>query len=176
MASRYALSCSCGQQISVGPAQAGDRVTCLCGKQLDVPTLRAMQELPPAETDGGDDEPLWGIRQGLVALGIIVAILTAIPGAYWWWMAPDAPTFRPDAQMAAMEQQYEMVTPLQAWLHWNNDIVPLAETGLWEEPSYGAIAAERSRERLRNYQKISFGIAGVAVLFSITVALWKNRA
>ena len=176
MASRYTLSCSCGQQISVSSAQAGDCVTCSCGKQLDVPTLRALQELPPAETDGDDVQPLWGIRQGLIALGIIVAILCAVPGVYWWWMAPDAPIYRPDAERAAMEQRYETATPLEAWLHWNNDIAPLAETGLREEPSYRSIAAARSRERLRNYQKISFGIAGVAVLFSITVALWKNRA
>ena len=43
------LSCECGRQHRVAGSQAGQTVTCQCGKSLAVPTLRGLTALPPAD-------------------------------------------------------------------------------------------------------------------------------
>lgn len=41
----YQLACACGLTLEVGPQQAGDRVSCRCGKQLQVPRLSQLRAL-----------------------------------------------------------------------------------------------------------------------------------
>lgn len=44
------LSCTCGEKIVVSQAQAGQQVSCgSCGAVVQVPTLRGLSELPPAQ-------------------------------------------------------------------------------------------------------------------------------
>ena len=43
---KYALTCECGNTLSVEIGQAGEQVICQCGAKLDVPPLRKLRHLP----------------------------------------------------------------------------------------------------------------------------------
>ncbi len=45
----YLLPCTCGQKTRVSTAEAGRSVHCVCGARLDVPSMRELRELAPAE-------------------------------------------------------------------------------------------------------------------------------
>ena len=75
---RYILPCSCGEKHLVETAQAGERIRCRCGKELQAPTLLAMKRLPQAEQgDDRDSRPRkpWGAQQRLLLIGAVVVIL-----------------------------------------------------------------------------------------------------
>ena len=64
MANRYKLTCpSCHEAMAVGPPQAGSSLTCHCGKQLEVPTFRAMRELPIIDPAEKTTATAWGFHQ-----------------------------------------------------------------------------------------------------------------
>ena len=175
MADQHLLTCpNCGDTVAVGPSQAGSCVTCSCGRELDVPTLRAMRQLPIGDPPEKTASPAWGIRQGLVALCLILAVLCAIPGVYFLVEQTTTTPYRIDAQLNQIMRQLEKASPLQTWMYWNREIVPLAEQGLTEFQTYDSIAYERKMKSLRRYQKITFGAAGVAVLFAVVIALWRK--
>lgn len=50
----HLLTCECGLSHRVGRSQAGQQISCECGKELQVPTLRGLSELPLAEEKGVD--------------------------------------------------------------------------------------------------------------------------
>lgn len=68
----YLLPCSCGERLRVSTRQAGEAVRCTCGTQLEVPTLRHLNQLEPvdAPTAGG---PAWGDRQ---RVAFVVSVIT----------------------------------------------------------------------------------------------------
>lgn len=105
----YLLTCQCGKQHVVSKAQAGESISCSCGKQLEVPTLRGLNQLPvhaPAglETGEGDSSapgtsqpPLpnrgghrstaaWqGWRGPTMAILTAVMVISAIFAAFYFW-------------------------------------------------------------------------------------------
>ena len=54
---RYWLECSCGQKYKVGVHQAGNDISCDCGKSLQVPSMIQMKKLPPAFVE--EEEHPW---------------------------------------------------------------------------------------------------------------------
>ncbi len=50
----YRLNCpKCQRTLAITPAQAGESLTCECGHELTVPTLRQLRQLPTCNTDQG---------------------------------------------------------------------------------------------------------------------------
>ena len=86
-------------------------------------------------------------------------------------MQPKAPARTVDAELAAAGKEIEAWSPVQTWAAWNGRYVPLANQGLEEFRTPGSVAEEKSWATLRRYQYTAFGIAGFAMLFSITAAL-----
>ena len=68
--STYLLTCDCGKTVPVEIGQAGGQVTCSCGTQLDVPTLRKLRHLPAAATA---EEPSRPATVGARGKGVIAA-------------------------------------------------------------------------------------------------------
>ncbi len=101
--SRYLLPCTCGRQVVVTPSEAGNRVTCSCGAVLDVPTLRAMRQLPVAETAAEapavpSPASRWNAAAALVLLGAVVVLIGVGLCVYFWSHRPrpvDVDSLRP---------------------------------------------------------------------------------
>lgn len=110
MSRRYLLPCPCGRKTPVEGPQAGQRVRCECGEELNVPTmlgLAKLEELVEQESDSVASKGAWGIRQRLPLLGGIV-FLAGMAGviALWatWPKAPDMLRLSPFQAMGMWDE------------------------------------------------------------------------
>jgi hypothetical protein len=88
----YLLPCSCGRKIPVETQQAGDQVRCECGLTVDIPTLMGMKQLEQVEAVVPVGvQSHWGLRQGLILSGAIIAFLATLFLGYcaWTWPSPE---------------------------------------------------------------------------------------
>lgn len=125
----YLLPCSCGKTSPVEVSQAGDSVRCECGQTLQVPALRSLRELEPAgqQTAVAHD---WGFRQGVLTLGVLIAVSFALAAGYYAWRKPLPPEpFSPDSHMAAVNASMDRLTLPQAVGYWINNYAPLRTRG-----------------------------------------------
>lgn len=90
MNAKYLLPCSCGLEVAVELSQAGEKVQCACGRQLDVPTMREITALEPI--DAGEEAqaslPTWGLRHGLLVLGAVLIVCGLAPSVYLYVNRP----------------------------------------------------------------------------------------
>ncbi len=89
----YLLPCSCGKKIAIQKSQAGQEVACECGKTLQVPTLRGLNELelvqestakPGAKRGASSGSRTWNPVRGFpAAIVFFLSVLClAIAGYY----------------------------------------------------------------------------------------------
>lgn len=96
MGSKYLLPCSCGRKTPVEGFQAGQRVRCPCGAELDVPSMLGLARLelaksgPVAEPSG----PRWGIRQRLPLIGGLIFLIGIVGVVALWLTRPRPPDIR----------------------------------------------------------------------------------
>lgn len=105
----FLLTCQCGKQHVVNKTQAGESISCSCGKQLEIPTLRGLTRLPvhaPAGPQTGDGDSVvpgasrttpanrrgrkstvaWqGWRGPSMAVLTAVMVISAMFAAYYFW-------------------------------------------------------------------------------------------
>ena len=157
MSVRYLLSCpGCQKQVPVEAGRAGGNVTCACGQTIEVPTVRALRELPqeeapPRTASGGQDhspgESNWGPKQGVLFLGFLILLAGGLPTLYKVVTYPQAP-FRTPEQIADLaEMQFDQMTVTQSWHVWKTVI---EEQGLSNQPTiyeaqYEAKMAEQNQ-------------------------------
>ena len=107
---RYLLPCPCGRKTPVQGPQAGQRVRCECGAELNVPTmlgLAELEELVERESDSAASQRAWGIREVLLLLGGIVFLVgMAALIALWttWPKAPDMLRLSPFQAMGMWDE------------------------------------------------------------------------
>lgn len=168
---KHLLACSCGQNVTVENSQAGEQVSCQCGKKLNVPTLRKLRELPVVE-----DQPrqptssAWSPRKGVLSAAFIGAITTAAIGGYFYWTFPELPEFDPQVHDSNVDQLLESITPAQAWHFWqdNYDLLGLVGFAPYQPPNSEAVIAQQQQHRI--YYKTAFGIAAVCLLVGVILA------
>ncbi len=92
MSNQYLLPCSCGKSVSVSQTQAGDIVTCVCGTNLTVPSIRELRKLRQVESLTRPQyrvkqESNWSPLQGvLFALGLLLVVAGGgVAGYYGFW-------------------------------------------------------------------------------------------
>jgi hypothetical protein len=124
---RYLLPCVCGNKIPVETAQAGQMVSCECGRQLEVPTLLKLRRLETAaEPSVSAAQRRWGGGQSLTVLGLAI-VLTAVLGlATCWLYRPPAPEAIFSSQ--SIERGVENFTLLQAEMAWQDLNLGLADS------------------------------------------------
>jgi hypothetical protein len=69
---KYLLPCSCGESVAIEISQAGQSVRCPCGNMLDVPTMRLIRQLPPADASPSHKrlrDRSWSLTQRLLFAG-----------------------------------------------------------------------------------------------------------
>ena len=81
MSQRFLLPCECGQSLVVQIGQAGQDITCACGRTVTVPGMREIRRLQAADPDAAAQSdcraPAAGLSPARVvfALGVAVAFL-----------------------------------------------------------------------------------------------------
>lgn len=82
---KYQLPCdACGKAILVETSQAGRRLACECGNQMEAPSLRDIRELEPAkEAATPRAKRSWTPARGLAfAAGLVLVLLGILPAGY----------------------------------------------------------------------------------------------
>jgi hypothetical protein len=111
---KYLLPCSCGNKTPVDVSQAGTRVRCTCGADLEVPTLRGLKRLAQAVPEAagkvavGAESP-WGARQRVAFIGallFVIGVATAL-GCFYT---------RPPQIIEVDVAQYPPLAALDLWL------------------------------------------------------------
>jgi hypothetical protein len=171
--SSYLLPCPCGNTTPVDIGQAGGRVTCSCGAQLDVPPLRQLRHLPrEIVLQGKKTAGNWGARQGIVAASLIIATVFLAWGSWIWWSEPVVPKFDPAARLQAVENQIK--TPAGAWEAWIDYYRPMAENGIPVFRIGNAAFVETRIAHARFLRWMLWAVAGVMAIVAISGALWPQ--
>jgi hypothetical protein len=172
--STYLLTCQCGKTIPVEAGQAGERVTCECGAQLDVPTLRKLRHLPAAQPAAAKPRAAWSVGKGFVAAGLIAAGLFVLAAAWTWWTEPVMPQFNPEDQLRAVDAELARITPAQAWMRWVAFYQPLAKRGFTDAVYPYAATIEQQIAERRFLEKTLLGIAAFCAAVALIVAFWPR--
>ena len=161
--------------MAVSTSQAGERIACVCGTTLEVPTLRRMQELAPAQQIA-TEAASWGFRQGALSLGLILAAFLALGGA-WYTVVEPAPPAPIDlvAREAAIRSNFANLTPLSSWSLWINAYKPLGLVGLSEVQSLEEVATAQRIEICRSRRNYLLMAAGVVLVLSVVAYLAAPR-
>ena len=89
----YLLPCPCGRRTAVSTAQAGETIRCACGVDMQVPTLRGMRALEPAEAAGGRRHAgVWDDRHRAAFVMVLGSLACLGAAVYLWATLPPRPT------------------------------------------------------------------------------------
>lgn len=119
--SQHLLPCECGISVVVKSQQAGESITCECGKTIAVPGLRNLRELPIAGTAKDEERIHWTRARGVVfAIGFGTFLLGAgLLGLFGLKrsqldLKPPAPEV-----VKKFQQDLSEITPTDAWVIWS---------------------------------------------------------
>jgi len=104
----YLLPCGCGNKIPIEVGQAGERVHCACGTELDVPTLLGFSRLERAQPDSvkAPAAAVWGTRHRFLLLGsTIIAVGLVLAGLFFWGLRP----------LPYEQHEYPPLTAMNLW-------------------------------------------------------------
>ena len=111
--SQYLLPCDCGRRTVVSTAQAGESIQCGCGARLDVPSMRGLRSLEPADgsrdakgTDG------WSDRHRGAFLLVLAAIAGLVAAGYLAWQLKPPPADERETP-EAFESAWKTASPGQ---------------------------------------------------------------
>ena len=154
MAISHLLPCACGEKIKVDAAQAGLSVTCVCGRQLDVPTRRGLADLEIAPDDPLKNAPrrAWGPRHGVALLGMAIAVIALGCGLLLWANAPQDFVTQRIAEA-------DLIDSLRFW-HSLKEGVHISDT-----PEN--VGFKRATQNYRFWMIFSFIAAGVGLLITL---------
>ncbi len=176
MPTQYLLPCpSCGEKVPVETSQAGERVRCACGAELDVPSMRGLRQLevaaePNSATSRPSAERNWGPRQGLILAGSLILLFGLLPAGWLYWQLPDPYQLDRSSVIEFNEQEIDNMTIDQTWMVWKQGI---EGAGLVEYPSATKEAHETRRAELRNWIVFSLSIAALGLVLLVTGLLWQ---
>lgn len=112
----YLLPCQCGQSVEVRSSQAGLTVSCTCGRELAVPTVGGLRQLPQKAAPGGEPRAAWGARQGALLALLLLAAALALGGLYQVWHPPEFPYSGVDrGRTMARAEAFTLVESFQEW-------------------------------------------------------------
>jgi hypothetical protein len=167
--SQFWMPCSCGNQIRVSAASAGETVRCSCGQPLEVPTLRGLRELarvePDAATARRTASVAWEDRHRVAFLLLLVALGTVAVVGYLALRLPAAQEY---LSAEVFENKLREADVQQA-------------LSVYEELKKGlpAGSAEASTENTRRMMLWGMGIAGglgLAALGGAGLVLARGRS
>ena len=164
MSVRYRLPCQCGQTVLVERSQAGLSVTCSCGTQLEVPTIRGLNALEAVHN--APEKAGWTAQYGLLLIGLLIA--TAAGGAAVYRVArlPVDPYDEKqiDLEMHKKAAEIDGMSPgkvLEAWQEFRG--------GLYIEDDRPERNYRAGRAAYQRWSWVLAGIAAAGLLFCVIV-------
>ncbi len=118
--------------------QAGQRLQCACGREIEVPSVRHLRELEPVGDVGPVQVP-WSARQGLVFLGIAIIVVSAVAAGAIAIMRPginDEKLLTLKLDKDAIQHEVNALSPTEAYAK--------VETDLFVIPGYSEQLAKGS--------------------------------
>jgi len=132
MKTLYLLPCACGKKIEVDGGQAGLTARCSCGAEVPVPTMRGLATLERAEPQAllsQRPNADWGTRQGIIFLGLFIAFVASIGGAYEWYKTPTQKPELVDDFRDIDRGLVDQLTLEELWEEWHKYQFPLEDRG-----------------------------------------------
>jgi hypothetical protein len=153
---QYLLPCSCGRKLTVDRSQAGLRLPCACGASVEVPTFRGLKELEPVADSrpAAAPENPWGPRQGVIFLGVVIAICGAALSGVLWFQRPTFNT--PQVNHKALQESMQGLTLEQSFEAWTD----ILEHRLDRNPA--PQLAEYHKQVARNDRGLGVGASAIA--------------
>ena len=174
MSQQFKLPCpACQQPFIVSPTEAGETRICPCGEKTVVPTLRAIRQLEPIESESSSSGPTrgWNAMRGTL---FVAGILLLAIGAYGHFrMAPlrqDLNTEQPDFEELSIDVQ--TLTPMQAWEAWDH----FRRQSLQYRDTPEFLADRERFEELSFYLYLFWGSALIGIGLVITSLLLRGQA
>jgi hypothetical protein len=172
---KYLLPCTCGKAIPVDIGQAGQRVACVCGKSVDVPTMRGIKELPPATAENAKEAAArpraaaWSPLQGSIfSSGTLLIFIGLCVAAYFGYQASGIKIVEPTpAQLAADEEGFASL-PIDVMY---DSYTKVREMGVADRERPAYVQLKRYRERLVRYAMTGGIIAGAGALLAAGACL-----
>lgn len=76
MVAIYLLPCACGVKHEVSARQAGQTLTCECGANVEIPTLRGLRNLQVVQPQSQPSSARWSIAKGFTfAIGTVLLVV-----------------------------------------------------------------------------------------------------
>jgi len=170
--STYLLSCTCGEQVPVEVGQAGGKVTCRCGTQLDVPALRQLRHLPQVKVAEAPSGRGWGARQGIIATGAMIAA-AALTWSLWVWRTdPEHAVFDAAQRMEYVDRQIK--TPTGAWDSWIEFYKPMAEQGFPVFHASNVAQVEKNLADRRFLRGMLWTVAAIFAALAVAAKFWPG--
>jgi hypothetical protein len=121
MSDKYLLPCECGQSVPIGISEAGKEVSCVCGRKLPVPTLRAIRQLQPAQTSISTTPPSWNPAKGFIfAVGALLLIGGLIVAVHSYFVYSNVVKYKPSsADLDYSLEIIEQMTATDLWDAWH---------------------------------------------------------
>lgn len=173
MAKTYLLACAkCDRRLKVTPSQAGDTITCTCGAANEVPAMRAIAKLEAADEAGDEQRPIWGLRQGLIFLGLVILVCGLVFSGFLYSQRPVlAEAQQNRASDEAIKKDIDQYTLNQLWSLW----LHLETYGIVTNDSPQVIAYRRGMQSLRQKIMIGLGVAAVGAAVIVGGLLVKPK-
>lgn len=115
----YLLPCECGNEVSVTLAQAGQTVSCSCGRSLSVPTMLGIKalELAEPESDWPISKSEWGARQRVILVGLVLVLASVAVLAFFHRGEPEPPAKILETDL--LERHTESLSLIQTMQLWD---------------------------------------------------------
>jgi hypothetical protein len=160
--------------VPVEVGQAGGRVVCQCGTELDVPPLRQLRHLPQAAGQVETSSAGWNVRRGIVTASGILAFFFAVLALWNWWKTPSMPEFDPVFHMQQIDERLEKMTPVVAWDYWVEVYRPMSERGLRQFQLAGWENLHAYIEDQRFLRWTLWAVAAFFAVLAAAVGLWPS--
>jgi hypothetical protein len=156
--------------VEIEATQAGQRLSCACGTELEVPSLRGIRALRPAATVGAPRRRRWSPGRGwLFVVGLLLAVLSFIVGALNLGASAALPELiPPEAPMATIAAEVDAAGPAELLWRWKE----LRDKGLgpYQLPPHVQVELAAAHHRRMAVGSLLLCLVGVSLAFGAWLA------
>ena len=121
MSDQFLLPCECGQTLPIGISQAGQELTCSCGRSITIPSMRAIRQLQPVKAATKAPEKTWNPVKGFIfGIGALLIIGGLVTAGHSYFVYSQVVDYKPSS--AELSMQLEEIDKLSApnlWELWH---------------------------------------------------------